>query len=1708
MNLTNMDDISGQVSAQSITFTGIFSGNGYNITAAAGSGINLQTAGILQDATVTGGTTNTLSVPLTLTAAAAITNLAGTTLAVGSTVNNGGFLLTVTGTGTINLNGIVSGGGGLTKTGTNTVGLFAANTYTGLTTVGAGVLLLGGANSLPNNDAVNISAGTLQLNVANALPNGGPMNISAAGATLNLNGNNATVSSLTGVAGALVTLGAGTLTTGGDGTATTFSGNISGTGGLTKVGSGTFSLAGTNTYSGATSVNTGTVQASAVNAFSSSSAVTVAAMATLDLNNNNNAVASLAGAGNVTLGTAAGGTLTTGGSNNATTFSGVISGTGGLTKVGTGIFTLSGANSYTGATMVNAGTLQAGAGNAFPSATAVTVASGATLDVNNQSVIIGSLAGAGNVTLGRGSLNTGGNNTGTTFSGSISGTGSLVKNGTGTFVVSGTNTYSGATNINAGTLQLGPGASGALPSASAVSIASGGTLDLNNNNATISSLSGPSGGMILLGTGTLTTGGTAASVFGGVIQGAGSLVKIGTGTLTLTGANAYAGSTTINSGTLQMGAANALPAATLVSVSVGSTLDLNSNNLAVEQLAGLGNITLGNGTLTVGHNNSSSTFSGVISGAGGLTKDGTNATGTLTLANISTYTGATTINAGALTIAANNALGNTAVTVAGTLGATLNLNSFNLSIGSLAGPSGSTVTLGSGTLTTGGNNTSTTFSGVIAGSGGLVKTGTGTFTLAGGNTYTGTTSVSSGILIVNGPQVTSPVTVSSGATLAGTGRVGTITTSGTVSPGPGANQPGQFFAGDATHSGNTVFSTGSTFSAVLNGTTVGVGYSQLNVTGTVALSGSPTLNVTVGFPSSVGDVFVIITGTGALSGTFAGLADGAVFTASGMGFRINYNPSSNPNSVVLTHVAQTASMTMLTSSATTTVFGQSIMFTATVTGTGGTPTGTVQFRDGSMNLGAPQMLTGGTATLSTTALPAGMHSITAVYSGDSTFAGSTSNTVAVTVNQAMTNTALTAMPNPSAPNQNVTFTATVTAVAPGGGMPTGTVQFRDGGNPLGSPVMLVNGVATFVTSFPTVSMHTISAVYSGDMNFMTSASPNVIQNVTNLMLTTTTVTSSAPNSVFGQTITFTATVAPMSGTGTPTGTVQFRDGTTNLGSPVTLTGGMATFTVPAGSPLSVGPHSITAVYSGDATFAGSTSNPITQTVSQASTTTALTSTPNPSAPNQNVTFTATVTALAPGAGTPTGTVQFRDGGNPLGSPVTLVNGVATLVMSFPTVSTHTISAVYSGDTNFSTSTSPNLIQTVTNLNITTTVVLSSVNPSVFGQSVTFTATVTSTAAGTPTGTVTFNDGSTTLGSSPLDSRGMASFTTTSLSVGAHSITAVYSGDTSFATSTAAALTQTVGKASTSVALTSSANPATPGQSVTFTATVSASSPGSGTPSGTVTFMDGSTTLGTGTLSGGQAVFTTSSLSVGSHTITAVYGGDANFNTSTSAALTQTISAASSSNRNYVTQLYRDILGRSPEQAGLDFWAGALDRNTMNRSQVSFGIGTSLEARMDQVQALYNKYLGRAADPTGLNLSVLFLGGGGTAEQLQAVIISSPEYFLRAGGNNAAYVDAVFRDVLNRPADADARNASIQFLANGDPRRPEKARRQLIDMVFSGTEYRQDVVQGFYQKFLGRAADTGGLNTFVTALQQGARDEQVVQTITSSDEYFSRAQAAS
>jgi hypothetical protein len=281
--------------------------------------------------------------------------------------------------------------------------------------------------------------------------------------------------------------------------------------------------------------------------------------------------------------------------------------------------------------------------------------------------------------------------------------------------------------------------------------------------------------------------------------------------------------------------------------------------------------------------------------------------------------------------------------------------------------------------------------------------------------------------------------------------------------------------------------------------------------------------------------------------------------------------------------------------------------------------------------------------------------------------------------------------------------------------------------------------------------------------------------------------------------------------------------------------------------------------------------------------------------------TATLTAtLETAAGTPLGnqTVSFTlDGAFP-GTVITDSTGVATLT-GVPTsdaagTATGAIYVTFAGGLGFNTSAGPGDL--VVTQGTTTTALTSNTNPSVFGQSVTFTATVTPTLTGgtTPTGTVTFKDGTTTIGTGTLNASGVATFGTSTLTVGTHSITAVYGGDTTYTgTSTSTAVSQVVNQASTSTALTSSANPSVSGQSVTFTATVSATAPGTGTPTGSVTFKDGATTLGSGpvTLSAGVATLQTSTLTPGSHSITAVYSGATSFATSTSSAVSQAVNQA-------------------------------------------------------------------------------------------------------------------------------------------------------------------------------------------------------------------------
>ena len=234
--------------------------------------------------------------------------------------------------------GLTAGSWNLTKSGLGTLLLSGANTYSG------GTIISGGTLAVSTNDNLGSASGGLTFG----------------GGTLQYLSSFDLARSIT------LNSGGGTFDT--NSYSSTLSGNITGPGSLTKTGGGTLMLSGGNTYSGATNVNAGTLQAGATNTLSASSAFTVLASGTLDLNNLNQIIGSLAGSGPVKLGSA---TLTVGNDNTSTTYSGGISGTGGLTKVGSGFFTLSSNNTYTGPTTVKFGTLQVDGSIALSSLTRV-----------------------------------------------------------------------------------------------------------------------------------------------------------------------------------------------------------------------------------------------------------------------------------------------------------------------------------------------------------------------------------------------------------------------------------------------------------------------------------------------------------------------------------------------------------------------------------------------------------------------------------------------------------------------------------------------------------------------------------------------------------------------------------------------------------------------------------------------------------------------------------------------------------------------------------------------------------------------------------------------------------------------------------------------------------------------------------------------------------------------------------------------------------------------------------------------------------------------------------------------------------------------------------------------------------------------------------------------------------------------------------------
>lgn len=519
---------------------------------------------------------------------------------------------------------------------------------------------------------------------------------------------------------------------------------------------------------------------------------------------------------------------------------------------------------------VRAGTWQFG--EAPSTFAGTTVAANATLDFNAFAGKLRNLQGAGTV----GSLGTQITVNGGNYAGSIVGASLLEFQGTTTWT--GTGSSIQAYQVDSGATLTTSGGTTMLASAL---LTVDGTYNLNTSE-TVGSLAG--GGNVVIASGETLAAGSdnTSTTFAGVISGAGGLTKNGTGTLTLSGANSYGGDTTVNGGTLLMGAANAI-SATRTLIVWGGTYDLNDLDQSVGGINGNSatTIALRSATLTVGGANQNTGYFGNITGTGGLVKTGT---GYQDLYGVNSYSGSTVVNNGVLRLTTGGTLLNTptidvynggifslgtANGLSTSVGITLHdagsglMQGGNQTIGSLAGGSGSFVQLSAASLlTTGTDNRNTTFAGHIDGDGALTKVGTGALTLSGNNTYSGATTVSGGSLYVNNSiAASSGVTVAAGALLGGSGTVSSTVVNGTLSAG---NSPGTL-----TVAGDLTLNAGATSIFELNTPGVVGGSGPSTGNDLVRVNTNLTLGGTLDARIAAAGFYRLFTYGGTLSGNFA-----------------------------------------------------------------------------------------------------------------------------------------------------------------------------------------------------------------------------------------------------------------------------------------------------------------------------------------------------------------------------------------------------------------------------------------------------------------------------------------------------------------------------------------------------------------------------------------------------------------------------------------------------------------------------------------------------------------------------------------------------------------------------------------------------------------------------------------------------------------------
>jgi len=693
------------------------------------------------------------------------------------------------------------------------------------------------------------------------------------------------------------------------------------------------------------------------------------------------------------------------------------------------------------------------------------------------------------------------------------------------------------------------------------------------------------------------------------------------------------------------------------------------------------------------------------------------------------------------------------------------------------------------------------------------------------------------------------VTFLSGSAALGTGTLNAsgVATLAVNTLAVGANSITASYAGDTNYlpvvSSATTVTVGKasqtiTFTAPTTPVTYGVSPISLSAT---ASSGLPVIFTVTSGPATVNNSTLTITGAG------------TVAVAANQAGNSNYNAATAVSkSITVSKAAPTAS---LASSSASAVYGASVTLTATLTNAGaGTvaPTGTVTFTSGTTTLGTGNVNANGVASLVSTTLPVGSDSVTASYGGDSNYATAKSSAVSITVSKGAQTISFTAPTSPvtygtapipllatatsglavtfavtsgpatvngstltvtgkgtvvikasqagntnyaaaatvqrtivvnpgSATNKlaasaasvaygaSVTLTATLTGS--GSAKPSGSVTFLSGATALGTGTLNSSGTATLAVTTLPVGSNSITASFPGDTNYAAVTSAPLIETV-QTATPTIKLTASASTAAYGAAVTLTATLGS-TGSAKPTGSVTFYNGSTSLGTGTLNASGVATLAV---ASLPVGAASLKATYGGDSNFATITSTALTVTVTKAT---------------QTITFTAPASPVIYGVA-PVTLVATASSGLPV--TFTVTSGPATVSNNTLTITgagTVAVAANQAGNTNVSAAAAVSKSIAVSKATPTPTL-QSSATLIAPNASLTFTVTLAGVAAGAvPTGSVTFLDGTATLGTSVTLAKGVAAYSTTKLALGKHTITVKYAGDGNYVAATSASVTVTI-----------------------------------------------------------------------------------------------------------------------------------------------------------------------------------------------------------------------------------------------------------------------------------------------------------------------------